>query len=140
MLNHDVINHKFPGGNFLISKDINELINNSTGMIDIDSDGQKYSHQIFSMIALNSIGYSLEDLFKFLKYDISKGPMLGECNINFYSMLEIDKNYKVSGKIRSIDLKKSKKIGEIDIVKFNVYIHENDNKLLSIEYKLILPR
>ena len=66
--------------------------------------------------------------------------MLGECNINFYSMLEIDKNYKVSGKIRSIDLKKSKKIGEIDIVKFNVYIHENDNKLLSIEYKLILPR
>ncbi len=140
MLNLDAINHEFPGGNFLISKDINELINNSTGMIDNDSDGQKYSHQIFSMIALNSIGYSLEDLFKFLKYDISKGPMLGECNVIFFSMLEIDKNYKVSGKIRSIEFKKSKKIGEIDIVKFNVYIHDDDFKLLSIEYKLILPR
>ena len=109
MLNLDAINHEFPGGNFLISKDINELINNSTGMIDNDSDGQKYSHQIFSMIALNSIGYSIEDLFKFLKYDISKGPMLGECNVIFFSMLEIDKNYKVSGKIRSIEFKKSKR-------------------------------
>ena len=67
MLNLDAINHEFPGGNFLISKDINELINNSTGMIDNDSDVQKYSHQIFSMIALNSIGYSIEELFKFLK-------------------------------------------------------------------------
>ena len=66
--------------------------------------------------------------------------MLGECNVNFFSMLEIDKNYKVSGKIMSIEFKKSKKIGEIDIVKFNVYIHEDDFKLLSIEYKLILPR
>ena len=140
MLNLEAVNHDFPGGNFLISKEINELINNTTGIINNDGVKQKYSHQIFSMIALNSIGYSLEDLFKFLNYDISKGPMLGECNINFYSMLEIGKNYKVSGKISSIELKKSKKIGEIDIVKFNVHIHEDKFKLLSIEYKLILPR
>ena len=34
------------------------------------------------MVALNSIGYTLEELFNLLNYDVRKGPMLGECEFN----------------------------------------------------------
>ena len=38
------------------------------------------------MIALSNIGYTLEEFFKYLNYDVNKGPMLGECNIKFYNL------------------------------------------------------
>jgi len=43
-------------------------------------------------------------------------------------------------KIISIDYKKSKKIGDIDIVKFIVEIFLKEEKITNIEYTLILPR
>ena len=122
MLNIDAINHEFPGGILLIDQKINDLINLSTGNNKKSESNNLDSHQIFSMIALNSIGYTLDEFFKFLNFDVNKGPMLGQCDINFYNSLQIDKKYHVKGRIISIDYKKSKKIGEIDIVKFIVEI------------------
>ena len=59
MLNKDLINHRFPGGSFFLNKEMNDLIMSSTGLEDgkelIDKD---LGHPIFSMIALNSIGYT----------------------------------------------------------------------------------
>ena len=72
--------------------------------------------------------------------DRNKGPMLGQCDINFYNSLQIDKKYHVKGRIISIDYKKSKKIGEIDIVKFIVEIFFKKTTITKIEYTLILPR
>ena len=140
MLNLNAINHKFPGGIFLIDKKTNQLINASTGINEKNEVNKYKSHQIFSMIALNSIGYTLDEFFKFLKFDVKKGPMLGQCDINFYKSLEIDTKYSVKGKIISIDYKKSQKIGDIDIVKFIVEIFLNEEKMTNIEYTLILPR
>ena len=140
MLNLNAINHKFPGGIFLIDKKTNQLINASTGINEKNEVNKYKSHQIFSMIALNSIGYTLDEFFKFLKFDVKKGPMLGQCDINFYKSLEIDTKYSVKGKIISIDYKKSQKIGDIDIVKFIVEIFLNEEKMANIEYTLILPR
>ncbi len=140
MLNLNAINHKFPGGIFLIDKKTNQLINASTGINEKNEVNKYKSHQIFSMIALNSIGYTLDEFFKFLKFDVKKGPMLGQCDINFYKSLEIDTKYNVKGKIISIDYKKSQKIGDIDIVKFIVEIFLNEEKMANIEYTLILPR
>tara|TARA_B100000427_G_scaffold118003_1_gene98253 strand:+ start:216 stop:638 length:423 start_codon:yes stop_codon:yes gene_type:complete len=140
VLNLNAINHKFPGGIFLIDKKTNQLINASTGINEKNEVNKYKSHQIFSMIALNSIGYTLDEFFKFLKFDVKKGPMLGQCDINFYKSLEIDTKYNVKGKIISIDYKKSQKIGDIDIVKFIVEIFLNEEKMANIEYTLILPR
>ena len=112
----------------------------STGMNEKNEDNKYKSHQIFSMIALNSIGYTLDEFFKFLKFDVKKGPMLGQCNINFYKSLEVETKYNVKGKIISIDYKKSKKIGDIDIVKFIVEIFLKEEKITNVEYTLILPR
>ena len=66
--------------------------------------------------------------------------MLGQCNINFYKSLKVETKYNVKGKIISIDYKKSKKIGDIDIVKFIVEIFLKEEKITNIEYTLILPR
>ena len=55
MLNVDAINHEFPGGNLLIDQKINDLINLSTGNNKKSESNNLDSHQIFSMIALNSI-------------------------------------------------------------------------------------
>ena len=140
MLNVDAINHEFPGGSLLIDHKINDLINLSTGNNKNSETNNIVSHQIFSMIALNSIGYTLDEFFKYLNFDVNKGPMLGQCDINFYNSLQIDKQYHVKGRIISIDYKKSKKIGEIDIVKFIVEIFFKKTKVTKIEYTLILPR
>ena len=140
MLNVDAINHEFPGGSLLIDHKINDLINLSTGNNKNSDSNNIDSHQIFSMIALNSIGYTLDEFFKYLNFDVNKGPMLGQCDINFYNSLQIDKKYNVKGRIISIDYKKSKKIGEIDIVKFIVEIFFKKTKVTKIEYTLILPR
>ena len=140
MLNVDAINHEFPGGSLLIDHKINDLINLSTGNNKNSETNNINSHQIFSMIALNSIGYTLDEFFKYLNFDVNKGPMLGQCDINFYNSLQIDKKYNVKGRIISIDYKKSKKIGEIDIVKFIVEIFFKKTKVTNIEYTLILPR
>jgi hypothetical protein len=120
VLNLEAINHEFPGGTFLIDKKTDQLINASTGINEKNKDNKYKSHQIFSMIALNSIGYTLDEFFKFLKFDVRKGPMLGQCDINFYRSLEVDTKYNVKGRIISIEYKKSKRIGDIDIVKFIV--------------------
>ena len=140
MLNLDAINHEFPGGSILIDHKINDLINPSTGIDKKTKSQNDDTHQIFSMIALNSIGYSLDELFQFLNFDVNKGPMLGQCDIKFYNSLKIDEKYYVKGKIISIDFKKSKKIGEIDIVKFHIEIVLKKVTITKIEYTLILPR
>ncbi len=140
MLNINAINHEFPGGSLLIDHKINDLINLSTGNNKKNETNNLNSHQIFSMIALNSIGYTLDELFKFLNFDVNKGPMLGQCDIKFYNSLKINKKYHVKGRIIGIDYKMSKKIGEIDIVKFSVEIFFKRTTVTKIEYTLILPR
>ena len=37
------------------------------------------------------------NFFKFLNFDVNKGPMLGQCDINFYNSLQIDKKYQHGG-------------------------------------------
>ena len=140
MLNINAINHEFPGGSLLIDHKINDLINLSTGNNKKNETNNLNSHQIFSMIALNSIGCTLDELFKFLNFDVNKGPMLGQCDIKFYNSLKINKKYHVKGRIIGIDYKMSKKIGEIDIVKFSVEIFFKRTTVTKIEYTLILPR
>ncbi len=139
MIKSDIIGHKFPGGSFLINEDLNKLVNKSTGKID-SLDKSNDSHQMFSMIALSNIGYTLDDFFNYLKYDVNKGPMLGECNIRFFNPLELNKNYEVKGEIESLEFKRSKKIGDIDIMKFSIEILHNNKIITKILYTWILPR
>jgi len=139
LIKSDIIGHKFPGGSFLIDKDINNLVNKSTGKID-SLDKSNDSHQIFSMIALSNIGYTLQEFFDFLNYDVNKGPMLGECDIKFYYPLKLNKNYDVQGIIESLEFKRSKKIGDIDIMKFRIDILHNYKIITEILYTWILPR
>ena len=72
------------------------------------------------MIALSNFGYTLEEFFNYLNYDVNKGPMLGECNIKFYNPLELNKNYDVQGKIENLEFRRSKKIGDIDIMNLSI--------------------
>ncbi len=139
MIKSDIIGHKFPGGSFIINEDINRSVNESTGKLDL-LDKNNDSHQIFSMIALSNIGYTLDDFFNYLKYDVNKGPMLGECNIRFFNPLELNKNYEVKGEIESLEFKRSKKIGDIDIMKFSIEILHNNKIITKILYTWILPR
>tara|TARA_B100001057_G_scaffold488112_1_gene571924 strand:+ start:618 stop:1040 length:423 start_codon:yes stop_codon:yes gene_type:complete len=139
VLNLNAINYEFPGDSFIIAKKTNELVSLSTGKqtsINIDNNE---SHQIFSLIAMSHSGISLDELFKLLDFDVSKGPMLGQCDVSFNSKIMLNQKYDVKGRIISIDHKKSKKIGDIDIVKFVVEIILKKEKIVGAEYTLILP-
>ncbi len=140
MLNKDLINHKFPGGSFIIDKEINNLIKSSTGLdVSKNISDKDQAHPIFSMVALNSIGYTLEELFNLLNYDVQKGPMLGECDFNLLDNFNLDKNYKVNGFIESFESKVSKKIGNFDVMSFKLEITFEDRIVSKINYKWILP-
>ena len=139
MIKSDIIGHKFPGGSFLINEDLNKLVNKSTGKLD-SLNKNNDSHQIFYMIALSNIGYTLEEFFNYLNYDVNKGPMLGECNIKFYNPLKLNNNYDVQGKIEGLEFKRSKKIGNIDIMTFSIDILHNNKIITKILYTWILPR
>ena len=140
MLNKDLINHKFPGGSFIIDKEINNLIKSSTGLdVSKNISDKDQAHPIFSMVALNSIGYTLEELFNLLNYDVRKGPMLGECDFNLLDNFNLDRNYKVNGFIESFESKVSKKIGNFDIMSFKLEITFENRIVSKINYKWILP-
>ncbi len=140
MLNKDLINHKFPGGSFTIDKEINNLIESSTGLeANKNISDKDLAHPIFSMVALNSIGYTLEELFNLLNYDVRKGPMLGECDFNLLDNFNLDRNYKVNGFIESFESKVSKKIGNFDIMNFKLEITFEGRIVSKINYKWILP-
>ena len=140
MLNKDLINHKFPGGTFTIDEEINNLIKLSTGLdINKKTLNEDIAHPIFSMVALNSIGYTLEELFNLLNYDVRKGPMLGECDFNLIDNFNLDRNYKVNGFIESFESKVSKKIGNFDIMNFKLEITFEGMIVSKINYKWILP-
>ncbi len=140
MLNKDLINHKFPGGTFTIDEEINNLIKLSTGLdINKKTLNDDIAHPIFSMVALNSIGYTLEELFNLLNYDVRKGPMLGECEFNLLDNFNLDRNYKVNGYIESFESKVSKKIGNFDIMNFKLEITFKNMIVSKINYKWILP-
>ena len=91
------------------------------------------------MVALNSIGYTLEELFNLLNYDVRKGPMLGECDFNLLDNFNLDRNYKVNGFIESFESKVSRKIGNFDIMNFKLEITLEDRIVSKINYKWILP-
>ena len=140
MLNKDLINHKFPGGSFTIDKEINNLIKSSTGLeISKTTSNEYLVHPIFSMVALNSIGYTLEELFNLLNYDVRKGPMLGECEFNLLDTFNLDRNYNVNGFIESFESKVSKKIGHFGIMSFKLEITFENRIVSKINYKWILP-
>tara|TARA_B100000459_G_C8520849_1_gene176080 strand:+ start:293 stop:718 length:426 start_codon:yes stop_codon:yes gene_type:complete len=140
LLNKDLINHKFPGGSFIIDKEINNLIKSSTGLdVSKNISDKDQAHPIFSMVALNSIGYTLEELFNLLNYDVRKGPMLGECDFNLLDNFNLDRNYKVNGFIESFESKVSKKIGNFDIMNFKLEITFEGRIVSKINYKWILP-
>ena len=140
MLNKDLINHKFPGGTFTIDEEINNLIKLSTGLdINKKTLNDDIAHPIFSMVALNSIGYTLEELFNLLNYDVRKGPMLGECEFNLLDNFNLHRNYKVNGYIESFESKVSKKIGNFDIMSFKLEITFENRIVSKINYKWILP-
>ena len=140
MLNKDLINHKFPGGTFTIDEEINNLIKLSTGLdINKKTLNDDIAHPIFSMVALNSIGYTLEELFNLLNYDVRKGPMLGECEFNLLDNFNLHRNYKVNGFIESFESKVSKKIGNFDLMSFKLEITFEDRIVSKINYKWILP-
>ena len=140
MLNKDLINHKFPGGTFTIDEEINNLIKLSTGLdINKKTLNEDIAHPIFSMVALNSIGYTLEELFNLLNYDVRKGPMLGECEFNLLDNFNLHRNYKVNGYIESFESKVSKKIGNFDIMNFKLEITFKNMIVSKNNYKWILP-
>ncbi len=140
MLNKDLINHKFPGGSFIIDKEINDLIKSSTGIeLNKNTLNEDLAHPIFSMVALNSIGYTLEELFNLLNYDVQKGPMLGECEFHLLDNYKLDRSYIVNGFIESFESKVSKKIGNFDIMNFKLEITFESRVISKINYKWILP-
>jgi len=99
------------------------------------------AHPIFLFTStLRGSGASIQDIFNLLDYDVNNGPMLGQCNMSFTSPLQIDREYKIDGKIISLKEKISKKLGRIKILDFTLSMFDNPNsQVASINYIWILP-
>jgi hypothetical protein len=133
----------FPGGIFFIDSDTNISIYKSTGVLVNDKNLNNFinAHPIFLFTStLRGSGASIQDIFNLLDYDVNNGPMLGQCNMSFTSPLQIDREYKIDGKIISLKEKISKKLGRIKILDFTLSMFDNPNsQVASINYIWILP-
>ena len=133
----------FPGGTFFIDTNTNLLIYKSTGMIVNKKNLNNFihAHPIFLFTStLRGSGASIQDIFDLLDYDVNNGPMLGQCNMSFTSPLQIDREYKIDGKIISLKEKISKKLGRIKILDFTLSMFDNPNsQVASVDYVWILP-
>ena len=139
----DFFNLDFPGGNFYIDKELNFLVNTTTGKKLGKEDLNKVisAHPIYFMIiTLRGSGASIQDIFDLLNYDKKNGPMLGQCNMSFNSQLKVDYQYNVKGKINSLVEKDSKKLGKIKILDFSLSVYDSPTlNIGDVNYVWILP-
>ena len=133
----------FPGGVFFIDSDTNASIYKSTGVLVDNKNLNNFikAHPIFLFTStLRGSGASIQDIFNLLNYDVNNGPMLGQCNMSFKSPLQLEKEYKIDGKINSLKQKISKKLGRIKILDFTLSMLDNPNSpIASVNYIWILP-
>lgn len=100
------------------------------------------AHPIYYYIATQvGMGQTVAGLCDICEFDVEVGPMMAGSKVVFSQPLKTDQAYTVTGSIRSIDRKKSRKLGVMDLMVYDLSLCLPDGTaVLTTTNSWVLPR
>jgi hypothetical protein len=90
---------------------------------------------------LAATGTSIEELLRIAGSSLAEGPMLAECRVVNTGVLRFDVPYRVTRELLSLDRKKSRRFGAMDLLRFVARLFEPDGaSIAEVTYTWVLPK
>jgi hypothetical protein len=128
---------EFPGGSFTISRESNDGLAEASG-------GTAFAapHLGFALVGtLARNGFGVEQLCRLCGASVLDGPLLAECRMTFRRPLRFDVEYRVCAKVVSVERKKSRRLGAMDLLRFIATLSEPGGVAVAeVLYSWVLPQ
>lgn len=83
------------------------------------------THPVFaSVAALRGLGISIDELCRLCEFELARGPMLGECQLEFRRPLQTEVEYATTVVINDMVRSVSRTLGVLDRLQFTVTLVE----------------
>jgi hypothetical protein len=127
---------KLPGGEFVIPESEVTLVRELVG------SGLAQPHPIFACIgSLRTLGLSIGDLCALCDFDLADGPLLGEFDVELEEAFRAGVRYVASAEIESCERVSSRRLGQVDRLRFRVTLTTADGVAVArVRYLWLLPR
>jgi hypothetical protein len=125
---------------YTITAEENRALCKSLG-VEAAADGS--AHPSYYYVATQvAMGTTVAGLCEICEFDVEVGPMMGGSSVDFSSPIMTDHPYLVEGEILSIVRKKSRKLGVMDLMEYQLRLVEPDSKnvVISTTNSWVLPR
>ena len=124
---------------YSISAEENDTLCRSTG-IEPARDGT--AHPIYYYVATQvAMGMTVAGLCAACDFDVDDGPMMGSSEVRFTMPLRTGVPYAVAGEILSLERKRSRKLGVMDVLTCRLTLREHDGAaVLETDNVWVLPR
>ncbi len=84
------------------------------------------THPVFACVAaLRGLGISIDELCRLCDYELARGPMLGECQLELRRPLQADCDYTTSVVIEDLVRSRSRALGVMDRLHFTVVLRDS---------------
>jgi hypothetical protein len=129
-----------PNGEYRIERDCNDAILAATGCAPYHA-GDAPHPSLATVATLAATGLTIDDLCSLCDASVADGPMLGECRIVQHRPLAFDLLYSVKRRVLSIERKKSRRLGEMDLLRFVAELQEPGAAVAAaVTYTWVLPK
>lgn len=124
---------------YIISAEQNGALCRSTG-VEPAADGT--AHPIYYYVSTQvAMGKTVAGLCETCEFDVEEGPMMGSSAVVFQEPLKVDIPYRVTGEIKGLVRKRSRKFGVMDVLDYVLRLHDPDGvKVLETTNVWVLPR
>ena len=124
---------------FVIDAEENAALCRSTG-VEPAADGT--AHEIYFFIGTQvGMGKTVAGLCEVCEFDVEEGPMMGGSAVTFQQPLKTNQPYLVTGEIKSLVRKPSRKFGAMDMLEYELRLSLPDGTpVLSTTNTWALPR
>lgn len=122
-----------------ISAAENAALCRSTG-VEPEADGS--AHPIYYFIATQvGMGKTVAGLCEACEFDVKDGPMMGTSSATFQGPILTGQPYGVTGRILSLTRKRSRKLGVMDVLEYELQLVPPDGEpVLTTVNSWVLPR
>ena len=124
---------------YVLSVEQNAALCHSVG-VEPAPDGS--AHPIFYYVATQvGMGRSVAGICEACDFDVEEGPMMGSSEVRFLAPLVAGESYRVTGELRSLVRKASRKLGVMDVLTYRLRLHRLDGlTVLETDNVWVLPR
>lgn len=131
-----VVGHRPPPGEFTIDAQA------ARSVWRLHGREASSAHPVFACVAsLRAMGISISGLCELCDFDLADGPLLGECDVEIDTPLQVGQRYLVSSIIESFERVPSRSFGRLDRLRFLVTLATvATGPVARVRYLWLLPR